>query len=191
MKISTFLVVAAAGTAIAIPKINDENFKNTALNAHHYWREIHCAQAVAWNDTIARAAKESVESCPQNQRHDRAGSNLSAASPPPADDDNDRWIEMTREMIHGWHEEEYKYDYAHPGTPEGTGHFTQLVWRGTTQIGCALASCKGKNMPGRLYCFYEPAGNIINDGMYAANVYPPECPHGWYGRKEKRVVFTA
>jgi hypothetical protein len=33
------------------------------------------------------------------------------------------------------------YDFTKPGYSSATGHFTQIVWKGTTKIGCAAASC--------------------------------------------------
>lgn len=33
------------------------------------------------------------------------------------------------------------YDYNNPGFSMATGHFTQVVWKGTTQVGCAVQTC--------------------------------------------------
>jgi hypothetical protein len=41
------------------------------------------------------------------------------------------------------------YDYSQPGVltvtvdgePQSVGHFTQLVWKATTKIGCAAVTC--------------------------------------------------
>lgn len=43
------------------------------------------------------------------------------------------------------------------------GHYTQLVWRGTTQVGCGKAECHGRMI---LVCNYSPPGNILNDKPY-------------------------
>ena len=45
-------------------------------------------------------------------------------------------------------------------------HFTQVVWKGTTQVGCAVATCNNifpaKYGPAKYYvCEYYPQGNII------------------------------
>lgn len=39
-------------------------------------------------------------------------------------------------------DEEKMYDYSKPtGFTHETGHFTQTVWKGTKQLGCAFARC--------------------------------------------------
>ena len=50
--------------------------------------------------------------------------------------------------------------YFHAG-----GHFTAMVWKGTTEMGCGTAAC-----PGGPYhvCRYNPPGNM--PGGFAANV---------------------
>jgi len=43
------------------------------------------------------------------------------------------------------------------------GHYTQIIWKNTTSVGCALAS-NGKT--DFLVCRYAPAGNIIGQKPY-------------------------
>lgn len=76
-------------------------------------------------------------------------------SPPP--DKHADWIEWARQMVHGWHEEETFYDYSTRKSKNDRQvlHFTQLVWRDSSQLGCALTDCssvEGTNYPGRIYC---------------------------------------
>ena len=51
-----------------------------------------------------------------------------------------------------------------------TGHFTQVVWKSTTQLGCGLAVNRGNKIYG--VCNYSPAGNVVNAGFFKANVLP-------------------
>jgi len=45
------------------------------------------------------------------------------------------------------------------------GHYTQMVWRTTTEIGCAVA--KRKDIPGYIVvCRYNPTGNMIGQKPY-------------------------
>lgn len=53
---------------------------------------------------------------------------------------------------------------------QGTGHFTQLVWKSTTQLGCAMAVTTTNKVYG--VCNYSPQGNIVNAGYFQNNVLP-------------------
>ncbi|KAG2013323.1 hypothetical protein CC2G_010246 [Coprinopsis cinerea AmutBmut pab1-1] len=48
--------------------------------------------------------------------------------------------------------------------------FTQIVWKSTTQVGCAISRCEGiLDRPVTLYvCVYDPPGNVV--GELAENV---------------------
>jgi len=43
------------------------------------------------------------------------------------------------------------------------GHYTQIIWKNTTAVGCALAS-NGKT--DYLVCRYSPAGNVVGQKPY-------------------------
>ena len=75
-------------------------------------------------------------------------------------------------VVDMWHAEVGDYDFANPGFGMSTGHFTQLVWRNTTQLGCASAQCAAKNMT-IWVCNYDPPGNY--EGEYPAQVLPASC----------------
>ena len=45
-----------------------------------------------------------------------------------------------------------------PARPQTTGHYSQLVWKGTRQIGCAINPCTGRQPWGIVMCMYDPPG---------------------------------
>ena len=84
--------------------------------------------------------------------------------------------------ITSWVEEESDFAAAGgygsadaPNTSEMTGHFTQVVWKGTSKIGCATITCNsGMPLGGSgtfTVCNYKEAGNMM--GAYAENVLSP------------------
>ncbi|KAF2710220.1 PR-1-like protein [Pleomassaria siparia CBS 279.74] len=178
LTLATASVVAAAPgmvpRGVDPPTKDDPNFISRIMDAHWYWRKIHCAQDLTWDPALAQAAFESVSACTAHPQHDRGGSNLSSVSGVPGTYDD--WLEFARTVVHGWHEEESKYPYDNPSYADAWGHFTQVVWRDTSRIGCALGSCPGRDWPGRLYCFYETPGNNIAVGQFGQNVWGPQCP---------------
>lgn len=73
-----------------------------------------------------------------------------------------------------------EYGEANPDMSNfsGWGHFSQVVWKGTTQVGCATVYCAtGTPMfPSRTsgwytVCNYKQAGNM--GGAYGTNVLKP------------------
>jgi len=72
-----------------------------------------------------------------------------------------------QEMINDWVVEVSDYN---PNQPQPS-HFTQVVWKETTEIGCAKQTCTGifGSTPTTYYvCEYRPAGNVI--GHFAEQV---------------------
>ena len=66
-----------------------------------------------------------------------------------------------------WYDEVALYDFAKPGFSMQAGHFTQVVWRGTSAVGCGKASCGN----GEIWvCNYDGPGNW--EGAFPANVVP-------------------
>jgi pathogenesis-related protein 1 len=57
-----------------------------------------------------------------------------------------------------WMSEASSYDYA---TNSGSaGHYTQVVWRDTVRIGCAIVSCPSLRYSNSILCDYAPGGNV-------------------------------
>eukprot|EP01059_Diplonema_ambulator_P020789 TRINITY_DN346_c0_g1_i13.p1 TRINITY_DN346_c0_g1~~TRINITY_DN346_c0_g1_i13.p1 ORF type:complete len:343 (+),score=80.55 TRINITY_DN346_c0_g1_i13:48-1076(+) len=73
--------------------------------------------------------------------------------------------------IKAWYcNEEGCWDYAKSSGSGTTGHFTQVVWKASLEIGCGLCHSKSASGWTNLYfmCNYRVGGNM--GGAYAANV---------------------
>ena len=70
-----------------------------------------------------------------------------------------------------WYDEIKNYDFSQPGFASNTGHFTQMVWADTTQMGAGRA-VKGTST--YVVANYLPPGNITNQGYFEKNVKRPQ-----------------
>ena len=56
----------------------------------------------------------------------------------------------------------YNPDNPADTTKGHTGHYTQIVWKDTKEVGCAKISCDGNKTLWR--CNYNPHGNVYHSG---------------------------
>lgn len=72
--------------------------------------------------------------------------------------------------IDAWGTERDEYDFKKAEFSHETGHFTQVVWKDTTSVGCGRRECDGRGgSPGwYVVCEYYPPGNVI--GAFEENV---------------------
>jgi len=132
------------------------------LGAHNSIRAGHGAVDLSWNKTLADAASSWASSC-QLKHSDGTlldspyGENIVAAT---------GHFPIANAMLQ-FVSDEADYD---PSTPT-YNHFTQVVWKDTTQLGCAVSACSGifpDSKASYYVCLYDPPGNVI--GGLAANV---------------------
>ena len=76
--------------------------------------------------------------------------------------------------LESWYNEVTSYNFLQPGWNPNAGHFTQVVWKSSTQIGCGAADCTGYSgvLPAYVVCRYSPAGNMDTTSAFKANVLP-------------------
>ena len=63
-----------------------------------------------------------------------------------------------------WASEKTNYTYSPKYVfTNDTGHYTQIVWRKSTHIGCGSAACSGSNV---VVCRYDPPGNYDGEQVF-------------------------
>jgi uncharacterized protein YkwD len=114
---------------------------------------------VAWSDELADAAQAWTEhlrdsrKCGLLHSDTRDGENLAAGEDMDAGHAVSLWA---AEIDRFTYSPEYEFDPS-------SGHYSQVVWRGTTDIGCGRATCGRRAV---VVCRYRPAGNHIGKAPY-------------------------
>lgn len=131
-----------------------------AVSAHNASRSKHHAANVVWDNTIAQGAQAYANTCALKHSGAKGlGENLG-------------WgYGNIKGAINAWVSEEKNYNYGNPGFGSNTGHFTQVVWKGTTRIGCGVAQCPSIPYKNMEVCRYAPPGNVL--GQFPQNVQKP------------------
>lgn len=134
-----------------------DSFASGCTDLHNSLRAKHSAPPLTWNSTLADYAKNylSNQNCVFEHSGGPYGENLAMGYP------------SAENAIQGWYDEIKSYDFSSGQFSLSTGHFTQVVWKDTTQVGCHLYDC-GSGKGGFLACEYYPAGNVI--GYFLENV---------------------
>jgi hypothetical protein len=153
---------------IAPPRTSrpSDQIETRLLQAHNGERRRVGAPPLAWSDELEAEARGWADELIATGRfaHDPSmhghGENLWMG-----------WgnrVFTPEDMVGDWIKEKAQYrNGVFPNvsrTPNWTdvGHYTQLVWRGTTHVGCAIATRDDRSI---LACRYAPPGNI--DGRRA------------------------
>jgi len=133
-------------------------FETAMLNGHNFYRAEHNASALTWNTTSASYASTWSQKCAFKHSGGPTGENLAAG------------YSNATATVDAWGGERASYDFGHGGFSETTGHFTQVVWKATTTVGCARTDCGGDDATPGWYvvCEYYPPGNVV--GAFQLNV---------------------
>ena len=136
------------------------------LDAQNRLRAKHCAPPLAWSAPVAEHAQKWADhlasrGCALQHSETEYGENISGGSPSTQSPD---------QVANLWYRENAGYNFASGGFSMTTGHFTQLVWRGSQRLGCGAASCGDLRV---WVCNYDPPGNMQGD--FKENVLPTSC----------------
>ncbi|KDQ15190.1 hypothetical protein BOTBODRAFT_174041 [Botryobasidium botryosum FD-172 SS1] len=131
------------------------------LTGHNTVRAQHGAEPLTWSDNLAEKAQQWSNGCV----FQHSGGVLGAFGENLAAGTGSGYTIASG--IKSWTDEASTYSFGVPS------HFTQVVWKGTTQVGCAFTMCSGIfdasfGLARYIVCEYSPQGNII--GEFAANV---------------------
>lgn len=140
-------VTAAMPNPTPEPSYEDpDSFRKAVLNTTNDYRTQHSALPLTWNNTLAKFASDHAKTCDFSHTGGPYGENLAIGYP------------NASAAIEGWGDEREDYNYKKGKFKKKTGHFTQLVWNDTEEVGCGRRECGDRGWI--VVCEYWPVGNV-------------------------------
>ena len=161
------------------PPLTSEMLFSGTLDAHNRVRAKHRLPSLKWSYKLAAYSQQWADRLGKGSRckmrHRRGtppyGENLYWSSPTVWTEGDTEVARETnritiREVVKVWTDEERWYDYNRNSCQPGRrcGHYTQVVWRDTTEVGCAMKVCADQSQT--WVCSYNPPGNYIGVRPY-------------------------
>ncbi len=167
--IFTFGEVVAGETGNMIGMTKAHNDVRSALGVQGLiWSDELADYAQEWANYLAKKNRCQLKHRPNHGKYKRHyGENLYAGGAVRWSDGRTEIQKVSPDMVvKPWAEEVKDYDYESNTCRKGKvcGHYTQIVWKDSTKLGCAMAFCSDKNQV--WVCSYDPPGNYIGRKPY-------------------------
>ena len=138
-------------------------FNDRLLASHNRERELMGVPAMRWNDDLAQGAQAWADHLSQTGKFEHSpntpgraleGENIWGGTPGAFRPESmiDLWIAEKAHFIPGIFPAN-----SRTGRPQDVAHYTQLIWRGSLEVGCGLS---GEGAEEILVCRYSAPGNI-------------------------------
>ncbi len=153
------LAILMLGTLLAQRQPPGLFVADNLLAAHNAVRSRVGLKPLEWSDDLAAFAQQWADYLASNgkffhRRKSPYGENLfeiSGGGASPA------------QVVNDWASEARDYQYSTNTCRKVCGHYTQIVWRNTKRVGCAVARRKRTEV---WVCNYDPPGNWIGKRPY-------------------------
>lgn len=157
-----WLLVSLSPSAAAQPPPDSQRtspFAREFVSSHNSIRFRVSVPPLTWSDELARYAQQWAKHLLARNRFQHRpdtpyGENLysvTGARATPAG------------VVESWAAEAPNYNHRKNLCRGVCGHYTQIVWRRTTKVGCGVARGRDREV---WVCNYDPAGNFIGERPY-------------------------
>ena len=141
------------------------NMAQEALDAHNRYRAEVGVPPLKWSDTLSNSSQQWADQLAatgtfQHSNAQGVGENIWMGT-------SNRY--SITSMVDSWGSEKQFFtpgifpDVSTTGNWSDVGHYTQMIWRDTTEVGCAVATGANNDY---FVCQYSPAGNFQGQAVY-------------------------
>jgi len=147
-----------------IPQSIDQ-FRAECLKAHNEYRRKHGVGPLKLDSTISNFAQNWANTIASRRQLEHSSDRKYG--------ENIYWSSgksiTGKAPVDSWYDEIKQYSYKNASFSSGTGHFTQVVWKSSCDLGVGMA-CVGNEV--YVVASYYPVGNVY--GEFSKNVLPPK-----------------
>eukprot|EP00112_Aurelia_sp_Birch-Aquarium-sp1_P015438 Seg3419.1 transcript_id=Seg3419.1/GoldUCD/mRNA.D3Y31 product=Ectin protein_id=Seg3419.1/GoldUCD/D3Y31 len=153
-----------------------KSVQQACLYIHNSYRLSHGARELTWADYLAEKAGQLAKELAQKSATNADARNVEAPGISvmvmPMGDTSDIGLEAAcYTAAKTWYEEQKNYDYNAPHLSDDNKHFTQMIWKGSQEVGFGIALSKvGTNF--YFVAKYDPPGNQDNYVGFRKNALP-------------------
>ena len=154
MRLALLILVFIAGSVSA-----ESGFDREMVSAHNEIRAQAGVPPLVWSERLEAVAEDWAKTLLSRREfshrpNGKLGENLFAITGARS---------STTEVIRAWADEARNYDYRSNRCSDVCGHYTQIVWRDTKQVGCGVARDNRREI---WVCNYDPPGNWVGHRPY-------------------------
>jgi len=156
-------------------------FQRDGLKRHNYYRKYHQVGPLELTEKLNDYAQKYAETLAEKNtmQHSSTSDREKIYGDWTGENLYYFWTSVSDLTINGaaavdsWYDEIKDYDFSSGKSKNGgvVGHFTQLVWKGTTQLGIGVAKSKQNSV--FIVGNYHFGGNFNNE--YKSNVFPAKA----------------
>ena len=161
-RLSIAAVLAVLTLGLSAHAQEDPSSTAELLAAHNAYRASLGLPPLRWSDQLAANAQQWAEHLAEigQLEHSGSGQNLAMAA---------AGTQSLTQLVDLWGSEQayftngYFPDISTTGNWMDVGHYSQMVWKTTTEVGCGFAESYGRDV---LVCDYDPPGNVMGERAY-------------------------
>jgi uncharacterized protein YkwD len=161
-RIAIAAMLAALTLGVSAHAQEDPSSAAELLAAHNAYRANLSLPPLRWSDQLAANAQQWAEHLAEigQLEHSGPGQNLAMAA---------SGTQSLTQLVDLWGSEQAYFtngDFpaiSTTGNWMDAGHYSQMVWKSTTEVGCGVADDNGREV---LVCDYDPPGNVMGERAY-------------------------
>lgn len=148
------------------------HFQLEALAEHNMYRARHGVGLLELRKELCQSAQQYADRLAVRDQFHHSGDPMYGENLYWGWSSEPGWVPRGGEAVASWYSEGAEYDYSlEPPQDTPAGHFTQLVWAGSSSMGVGLTAVPARPGKWLIVVKYDPPGNWL--GQYTANVWEP------------------